>query len=110
MGKCLSTVPKEQHNINTQKKHYKQHNVSKKQYNNYSQPNKNLTSDEARANAAIAAQNRLQTMSKSPPNVNITKITKQKKKMAQSLEAIDQREKELEQMRQNRIAKGQSVE
>eukprot|EP01083_Nonionella_stella_P248538 860366_1 len=67
----------------------------------------NSTSIEAKNSAAIAAQNRMQSLTKSPkhskkPNA----LTQKKKKMVSELDAIDQRQNELDQIRQKRIEKG----
>ena len=66
-------------------------------------------SSEARANGAIAAQNRMQSQFKSPDKGIPNKVTKQKKQMVKELDLIDQRQQEMDQMKQDRIKKGLSV-
>ena len=100
MGKCLSTPPKEDLRPNTQEQ---QHKRQQKQ-------SKNQTSDIARANAAIAAQNRMQNLEKVPQKIKSANATPQKIKMVAELDAMDQRQKQLEQMRKDRIDRGLSVE
>lgn len=118
MGKCMSKTQKEQDNINNQKQttynamsttnYNTNYNTSKKHYN----PNmRRQNPEEARNNAAIAAANRMNAQTKLPDsNANATKVTKQKKKMINALADIEKREKELEQIKANRIKKGQTVD
>ena len=62
-----------------------------------------------RSNAAIAAQNRMQSQFKSPDEATPNKVTKQKEQMVKELDLIDQRQQEMDQMKQDRIKKGLSV-
>ncbi len=72
---------------------------------------KNATPEQVRNNAAIAAQKRMHSLSKSPQNSNKpSTLTAKKKKMVTELEAIDQRQNELDKIRQRRIEKGKSID
>ena len=110
----MSQAPKE--HINAQKKptynttSATTHNTSKGYKIQSNTNGRKQNPEEARNNAAIAAANRMNAQSKSPENVNTTKVTKQKKKMINALADIEKREKELEQLKADRIKKGQSVE
>eukprot|EP01084_Bolivina_argentea_P048706 89711_1 len=100
---CMSSLPKEQGYPNTNKKI----NTSKKQTNN---AQSKASSIEARNAAAAAAQDRMRALTKSPDNPTNIKLTKQKKKMVHALDDIDNRQKEMEQIKQDRIDRGLSVE
>eukprot|EP01083_Nonionella_stella_P212781 768042_1 len=66
---------------------------------------------DARNAATAAAQNRMQKKIKSNHSIsNSPKITTMKKKMLNALTEMDNRQKEIEQMRQKRLQKGLSVE
>jgi len=79
-----------------------------KKQQRYGSPGPTGNSDEARANAAIAAQSRMQTQIKSKDQ-SPTKVTKQKKQMAKELDLIEQRQQEMDRMKQDRIKKGLSI-